>query len=136
MSGRPVKERLLGWISRHRPPLKKGDSEVRKGGRDEKASRRTPPVSKSPIGEKDVTVGTTASGHLGDRPSAPEKPSGTLKPTAKCTSSAPVPAASKEETSRRTSPGAPGDLSGPLSVASIATTSTTAQVDKVVPPGE
>jgi hypothetical protein len=52
-------------------------------------------------------------GHLGEQPAAPIKPSGTLNPTAKFTSSAPVPAASKEAASRRTSPGAPGDVSGP-----------------------
>jgi hypothetical protein len=38
--------------------------------------------------------------------------------------------------SRRTSPGVPGDVSGPLSVAPVGTTSITAQVDKVAPPGE
>jgi hypothetical protein len=81
-------------------------------------------------------VGTTAGEHFGDHPAAPTKPSGTLKPTAKGTSSAPVPAASKKAASRRTSPGAPGDVSGPLNVAPIGTTSTTAQVDKVVPPGK
>jgi hypothetical protein len=91
-------------------PNKKGASQKGKGGRDEKASRGTPPVSKSPRGEKDVTVGTTA----GDHPAAPKKPSGTLKPTAKGT----------------------GDVSGPLSVAPTGTTPTTAQVDKVVPSRE
>jgi hypothetical protein len=117
-------------------PTKKGATQEGKGGRDEKASRGTPPVSKSPRGEKDVTVGTTAGGHLGNHLAAPTKSSGTLKPTDKGTSSTPVPAASKEAASRRTSPEAPGDVSGPLSVAPIGTTSTTAQVDKVVPPGE
>jgi hypothetical protein len=117
-------------------PTKKTASPEGKRGRDEKASRGTPSVSKSPRGEKDVTVGTTAGGHLGDHPAAPKKLSGTLKPTAKGTSYAPVPAASKEAASRRTSPGAPGDVSGPLSVAPIGTTSKTAQVDKVVPHGE
>jgi hypothetical protein len=71
-------------------------------------------------------VGITAGGHLGDHPAASKYPSGTLKPTAKGTSSVPVPAASKEAASRRTSPGAPSDVSGPLSVAPIGTTSTTA----------
>jgi hypothetical protein len=93
-------------------------------------------VSKPPRGEKDVTVGTTAGGRLGDHPAAPKKPSGTLKPTAKGTSSAQVPAASKEAAPRRTSPRAPGDVSGPLNVALIGTTFTTAQVDRVVPTGE
>jgi hypothetical protein len=43
---------------------------------------------------------------------------------------------SMEAPSRRTSPGAPGDVSGPLSVALIGTTSSTAQVEKVVPSGQ
>jgi hypothetical protein len=81
-------------------------------------------------------VNTTAGGRLGDHPAAPKKPNGKLKHTAKSTSSAPVPAASKKAASRSTSPGAPDDVSGPLSVAPIGTTFTTAQVDKVVPSGE
>jgi hypothetical protein len=93
-------------------------------------------VSKSPRGEKDVTVGTTAGGHLDDHPAAPKKQSGTLKLTAKGTSTAPVPAASMEAAQRHTYPGAPDDVFGPLSVAPIGTTSSTNQVDKVVPPGE
>jgi hypothetical protein len=134
-AGRPVKGATAG-VNSSAPLPKKGASKEGKGGRDEKASRGTSPVFKSPRGEKDVTVGTTADGHLGDHPPAPKNPSGTLKPTAKDTSSAPVPAVSKEAASRRTSPGAPGDVSGPLNVAPVGTTSTTAQVDKVVPTGE
>jgi hypothetical protein len=117
-------------------PTKKGACQEGKGGRDEKASRGTPPVSKSPRREKDVTVGTTAGGHLGDHPAAPAKPGGTLKPADKGISSAPGRAASKEAASRRNSPGTLGDMSGPLSVAPIGITSTTAQVDKVVTIGE
>jgi hypothetical protein len=117
-------------------PAKKGSTREGKGGRDEKASRGTSALSKFPRGEKDVTVGTTAGGHLGDHPAAPKKPSGKLKPTAKGTSTAPVPAASMKAAQRRTYPGASGDVSGPLSVAPIGTTSSTAQVDKVVPHGE
>jgi hypothetical protein len=41
-----------------------------------------------------------------------------------------------EAASRLTSPGAPGDVSGPLSVAPIGTTSSTAQVENVVHPGK
>jgi hypothetical protein len=71
--------------------------------------------------------------HFGMDFTAPKKPSGTVKPTAKGTSTAPVPAASMEAASRRSSPGATDDVSGPLSVAPIGTTSATAQVDKVFP---
>jgi hypothetical protein len=94
------------------------------------------PCVQVPQRGKDVTVGTTAGGHLGDHPAASIKPSGTLKPTDKGSRYAPVPAASKDAASRRTSHRAPGDVSGPLSVATTGTTSTTAQVDKVFPPGE
>jgi hypothetical protein len=73
---------------------------------------------------------------LGYHPTAPKKPSGTLKQRAKFTSSVTLPAVSKEADARRTPPGAPGDVSGPLSVEPIGTTSSTAQVDKVVPNGE
>jgi hypothetical protein len=62
-------------------------------------------------------------------------PSVTLKLTAKGTSNAPAPAASMETASRRTSPGALGDVSGPLSVAPIGTTSATVQANKVIPHG-
>jgi hypothetical protein len=41
-----------------------------------------------------------------------------------------------EVAQRSTYPGTPGDVSGPLSIESIGTISSTAQVDKVVPPGE
>jgi hypothetical protein len=136
VAGRPVKGATAGVDSSAPLPTKKGASQEGKGGRDEKVFRGTPPVSKSPRGEKDVTVGTTAGEHFGDHPAAPTKPSVTLKSTAKGTGSASVPSVSKEAASRCTSHGAPGDVSGPLSVAPIGNTSTTAQVDKVVPPGE
>jgi hypothetical protein len=80
-------------------------------------------------------VANTDVGHLDAHPAAPTMPSGTLKPTAKGTVTAPLPAASMEAASRRTSPGAPGDVPGPLNVARIVTTSSTAQVDEVVSPG-
>jgi hypothetical protein len=136
LAGRPVKGATAGVESSAPLPTNKEASQEGKGGRDEKASRGTPPVSKPSRGKKDVTVGTNAGGRLGDHPVASKEPSGTLKSTTKGTSSAPIPAASTEAASRRTSPGAPGDLSGPLSVTPIGTTPTTAQVDKVVPPGE
>jgi hypothetical protein len=67
-------------LHRHRSPLKKGASREGKGERDKKGSRRTPAVSKSPREEKNVSVATTAGGHLDAHPAAPNKPSGTLKP--------------------------------------------------------
>jgi hypothetical protein len=73
---------------------------------------------------------------LGDHAAAPKKAKWDAQAHSQGYSSAPVPAASKEAASRRTSPGAPGDVSGSLSVAPIGTTPSTAQVDKVVPPGE
>jgi hypothetical protein len=133
VDGRPVKGATNGFDSSAPLPTKRGAFQERKGGRDDKVFRGTPSVSTSPRGEKDVTVGTTAGGHLGDRPAAPTKPSGTLKLTATDTRAAPVPAASNEAATRRTSPRALGDVSGPLSVAPIGTPSTTVQVDKAVP---
>jgi hypothetical protein len=125
VAGRQVKGANSGVDPSATFPTIKGASQESKRGRDEKASRGNPPASKSPRREKDITVCTTAGGHLGDHPAAPLKPIGTLKPTAKCISSAPVPAASNESASRRTSPGATGDVSWPLSVTPIGTTSTT-----------
>jgi hypothetical protein len=52
VAGDRLKERLLAWITRQRSPLKKGDSREGKRGRDEKASRGTPNVSKSPEGRR------------------------------------------------------------------------------------
>jgi hypothetical protein len=46
-----------------------------------KASRGTPLVYKISRGDKDVMVGTTAGGLVGDNPTAPKKPSVTFKPT-------------------------------------------------------
>jgi hypothetical protein len=97
VAGRPVKGATAGVDSSATLPTKNGASEESKGGRDEKASRGTPPVSKSPREKKDVTVGTTTGGHLGDHPAAPKKPSETLKPSPKVTSSAPVPAARRKQ---------------------------------------
>jgi hypothetical protein len=65
-----------------------------------------PCQSPHPEDEKDATVGTTDGERLDDHPTAPKKPSGTLRPTAKGTSTEPVPAASMEAASRRTSPAA------------------------------
>jgi hypothetical protein len=94
------------------------------------------PETKSPRGEKDVTVGSTAGGNLISHPTALNKPSGPPNPTAKGTGSLSVPVASKEAAQRRTSPGAPGDVSGPMGGTPTSTTSSSAQVEKVVPPGE
>jgi hypothetical protein len=63
------------------------------------------------------------------------KPSGTLKPTAKGTGTAAVPAASKDAAPRRTSAGPSGSASGPLSGTPEGTTFTTAQVEGRAPPG-
>jgi hypothetical protein len=82
---------MLRWISRQRSPLKNGASGEGKGGRDVKSSRRTPPETKSPTGEKDVTVGTTVGGHLITQPTALNKPSGQPKLAAKGTGSPSVP---------------------------------------------
>jgi hypothetical protein len=101
-----------------------------------KSSRRTPPETKSPRGEKDVTVGTIADGHLISHTTALNKLSGPPKLTAKGTGSLSVPVASKEVAERRTSPGAPGDVSGPMGCTPTITTPPSAQMEKVVPPGE
>jgi hypothetical protein len=63
-SGRPVKRATVGKNSSAPLTNNKWVSQESKGWRDEKASRGTLPVSKSPRGEKDVTVSTTAGGHL------------------------------------------------------------------------
>jgi hypothetical protein len=81
-------------------------------------------------------VGTTAGGHLVTKPAAPKKTSGPIKPTANDTATLPVTVASMEATLRRTSPGAPGEVSGLMSGTPAGTTTPSAQVDKAVPPGE
>jgi hypothetical protein len=63
------------------------------------------------------------------------KPSGMIKPTAKGTGTAAVPAASSEAAPRRTSAGSSGSMSGPLSGTPKGTTLTIAQVANR-PPGE
>jgi hypothetical protein len=63
------------------------------------------------------------------------KSSGTLKPTAKGTGTAAVPAASSEAAPRRTSAGASGSVFGPLSGTPKVTTFTAAQVETRVPRG-
>jgi hypothetical protein len=64
------------------------------------------------------------------------KPSGTLKPIAKRTGTAAVPAASKDAASRRTPAGPSGRVPGPLSGKPEGTTFTAAQVEGRVPPEE
>jgi hypothetical protein len=81
-------------------------------------------------------VGTTGGGHLISHPTALNKPSGPPEPTAKGTGSLSVPVASKEAAQRRTSPGAHSDVSGPMGGTPTSNTSSSAQVEKVVPPGE
>jgi hypothetical protein len=63
VAGRPVKAANAGVDSSATLPTKNGASGEGKGGRNVKSSRRTPPETKFPRGEKDVTVGTTAGGH-------------------------------------------------------------------------
>lgn len=75
----------------------------------------------SPRGEKGVTVVSTAGEHLDAHPATSKKPSGTLNPTATGSSNAPEPSASMKAASRRTSPGALRDVSGPLSVTPMCT---------------
>jgi hypothetical protein len=82
VAGRPVKGANAGVDSSASLPTKNGASGEGKEGRDVKSSRRTPPDTKSPRGEKDVTVGTTAGGHLISHPNALNKPSGPPKLTA------------------------------------------------------
>jgi hypothetical protein len=90
VAGRPVKGAKAGVDSSAPLPTKDGASDDGKGGRDVKTSRTTPLVTKSPRGEKDVTVGTTAGGHLVTHPVASKKPSGPLKTTTNGTVSLPV----------------------------------------------
>jgi hypothetical protein len=136
VAGRPVKGANAGVDSSSTLSTKNGASDEGKGGRDVKSSSRTPPETKSPRGEKDVTVGTTAGGHLITHPTALNKPSGLPKLTTKCTGSPSVHFASKEVAERRTSPGAPGDVYGPMGGTPTSTTPSSAQVEKVVPPGD
>lgn len=68
--------------------------------------------------------------YLGGYPTAAKKPSWTLKPTAKATSTASAPAASMDEARKCISPGTPDDVSGPMSVAPNGTTPSTAPVYK------
>jgi hypothetical protein len=68
-------------------PTKDGASDEDKGRRKVKTSRKAPPEIKSPRGEKDVTVGTTAGGYLVTHPAAPKKPSEPLKPKGSTTGS-------------------------------------------------
>jgi hypothetical protein len=113
---------MLGVDSSVPLPSKDGVTDEGKGRRDVKISRRAAPDIKSPRGEKDVTVDTSAGGHLVTKPAAPKEPSGPLQPTATGTVILPVPAASKEVATRRTSPGPPGKVSGPMSGTPAGTT--------------
>jgi hypothetical protein len=136
VAGRPVTGANAGVDTSTTLPTKNGASGEGKRGRDVKSSRRTLPETKSSRDEKNVTVSTTAGGHLISHPTALKKPSGPPKLTAKGTGSLSVPVVSKEAAQRRTSPGAPGDVSGPMGGTPTSTTPSSAQVEKVVPPGE
>jgi hypothetical protein len=89
---------------------------------------------KYPRGDKDATVFTSAGGHLATRPAAPKMQSGSLKPTAKGTVIPPVSVASMKASLNRTSLGAPGEVTGPMSGTPLGTPG--AEVNKAVPPGE
>jgi hypothetical protein len=121
VAGRPVKGANAGMDSSVLLPTKDEGKEKR----DVKTSCRAPPEIKSPRGEKDVTVGTTAGRHLVTHLASPKKPSGPLKPTANGTVILPVPVASIEATPTRTSPGASGEVSGPMSDTPAGTTTPT-----------
>jgi hypothetical protein len=64
VDGRPVKGATAGVDSSAPLPTKKGASPEGKRRRDDKVSRGTHPVTKSPRREKEVTVANTAGGHL------------------------------------------------------------------------
>jgi hypothetical protein len=136
VAGRPVKGANAGGNSLATLPTKHGASGECKGGRDVKSYRRTPPETKYPRRDKDVTVCTTGGGHFITHPTALSKPGGPPKLTAKGTGSLSVPVASEEAAQRRTSPGAPGDVSGPMGGTPTTTTPSNAQVEKVVFTGE
>jgi hypothetical protein len=109
VAGRPVKQANVGVDSVAPLPSKlRPHKRVKEGGMKE------PPANlpSCPCPPEDVRVDNTAGGHLAAHPAEPNKPSGTLEPTTKCSGTAAVPAASMEAAPRRTSPG----TSGPLSV--------------------
>jgi hypothetical protein len=83
---------------------------------------------KKSTGEQPVTSGRQLSY------AEANKPSGTLKPIAKGTGTAAVPAAPKAASPRRTSAGPSGSVPGPLSGKPEDTTVTAAQVEGRVPP--
>jgi hypothetical protein len=95
-----------------------------------------PPITTRVQVPQSVAAGTTAGVHSDTQSSAPNKPSGTLKSKAKGAGSESVPASSIEAAPRRTSVGTSGSAFEPLSVAPIVTTSSTAKVDKRLPPEE
>lgn len=76
-------------------------------------------------------MGTTAAEHLGTQSAASNMPSGEIKPTAKGTGTQPVRAALKDTARRRKSPGAPENVTKPLS-GSPAGTTTRSQVENNV----
>jgi hypothetical protein len=135
VDGRPVTGANAGVDSSTPLPTKDGASDEGKEGSDVKTSHRTPHETKCLRGE-DVTVGTIAGGHLVTHRAASKMSSGPLKLTANGSVSLPVQVASMEVTLRRICPGAPREVSGLLSGTPTGTTTPSAQVEKVIPPGE
>jgi hypothetical protein len=131
VAGPTVKRSNAGMDSSVPLLTKTGASEEGKGGRDEKSSRGTPLVSKSP------RKGARHVGHhcwrtLGRSPSRAKQAKWEAQAKGKGTASEPV--ASMEAAEVCTSREAPGDASGPLKVAPNDTTPLTAAVDKCVAP--
>jgi hypothetical protein len=85
VAGRQLSGVKAGIDSSSTLPTKNGDPGECKGVRELKSSRRTPTETKSPRGEKDVTVSTTVGEHLITHPTAYNMPSGPPKLTVKCT---------------------------------------------------
>jgi hypothetical protein len=103
---RPVKGANAGVDSSAPIPTKDGAPDECKRRRDLKISRIAPLEAKNPTGAKDVTVCSTAGGHLVTDPAAAKKARGPLKLTTNGSVILPVTVASMEATLRRTSPGA------------------------------
>jgi hypothetical protein len=96
-AGIPVKGANAGVHSSAQLATKDGSSDGDKGRRDVEKTRRYRPEIKSPRGEKVVTLGTSAGGHLITHSPAPRKQSWPLKHTANGTVILPVPVASMKQ---------------------------------------
>jgi hypothetical protein len=95
--GDPLKERVLGWTPRHRSSLKRGLSLRVKGGGTKRRTAQLRPCPSPPEGRRTSRWA----------PLLPNKPSWTLKPTAKDADSSSAPVASIEAAIKLTSPGNP-----------------------------